>query len=80
MRMFLYHIVRGIPSNTPTWTRLYDVTGGTYNNPTTILLPSSVKGKWAVGAQILITSHTRIWNEHQQRTITRVVEIGRAHV
>ena len=74
MRMFLYLVVRGIPSNTPTWTRLYDVSGGTYNKPTTILLPSVVKGRWAVGAQILITSHTRVWNEHQQRTITRVVD------
>ena len=53
---------------------MYDVTGGTYNNPTTILLPSAVKGRWAAGAQILITSHTRIWNEHQQRTITKVVD------
>lgn len=72
-RTYIYLVVRGIPEGTPTWTRLYDVTGGTFNNPTTILLPSSVKGRWAVGAQILITSHTRIWNEHQQRTITRVV-------
>lgn len=70
----LLFAVRGIPSGTPTWTRLYDVTGGTFNNPTTLLLPSLVKGKWAIGAQILITSHTRIWNEHQQRTITKIVD------
>ena len=67
-------LVRGIPSGTPTWTRLYDVAGGTFNNPTIILLPSVVKGRWAVGAQILITSHTRKWNEHQQRTIAKVAD------
>jgi hypothetical protein len=64
--------VHGLPSSTPTWTRLYDVTGGSYNNPDTILVDKSVRGKWAAGAKILITSHTRVWNEHQERTIIGV--------
>jgi hypothetical protein len=33
-----------------------------------------VKGKWVPGAQILITSHTRFWDQHQERTITQVVD------
>jgi hypothetical protein len=53
---------------------LYDVTGGTFNNATTILVSNAVKGKWAPGAQILITSHTRVWNEHQERTIVQVAD------
>jgi hypothetical protein len=66
--------VRGLPVNTPSWVRLYDATGNTFNNPNTILVSNSVKGKWGVGAQILITSHTRVWNEHQVRTITAVTD------
>jgi hypothetical protein len=53
---------------------LYDVSGGTFNNPTTILVTNAVKGKWSVGAQILITSHTKKWDEHQQRTITQIAD------
>jgi hypothetical protein len=53
---------------------LYDATGRDFNFPTTIIVSNAVKGKWGPGAQILITSHTRVWNEHQQRTIVRVVD------
>jgi hypothetical protein len=53
---------------------LYDATGGTFQNPTTILVSDAVKGKWVPGAQILITSHTRVWDQHQERTITQVVD------
>jgi hypothetical protein len=31
-----------------------------------------VNGRWAVGAQLLITSHTREWNGHQERTIAKI--------
>jgi hypothetical protein len=31
-----------------------------------------VVNKWGPGSEILITSHTREWNKHQQRTITRI--------
>jgi hypothetical protein len=58
--------------NTPSWVRLYDASGNTFNNPNTILVSNTVKGKWGVGAQILITSHTRVWNEHQVRSITAI--------
>jgi G8 domain len=64
--------VRGLPTDTPTWTRLYNATGGTFNNPTMLLVSNTVQGKWAPGAQVLITSHTRLWNEQQERTIVQV--------
>lgn len=63
--------IRGLPSSTLAWTRLNDVVG-TSNNPSTILVSSSVIGKWGVGSEILITPHTRVWNETQVRTITAV--------
>ena len=67
--------IHGIPDATPAWTRLYDVVG-TSNNPSTILLSRSVIGKWGVGAQILITPHTRVWNQNQVRTIKSITLSG----
>jgi hypothetical protein len=64
--------VNGIPPNTPTWVKLYNVAGGTTNNPTAIIVPESIQGKWSVGADILITSHTREWTDQQVRKITSV--------
>jgi cell surface hyaluronidase len=63
--------IHGLPDDTVAWTRLYGVVGSS-NNPTTILVPSSVIGKWGVGAQILITPHTSVWNQNQVRTIKSV--------
>ena len=63
--------IHGLPPNTLAWTRLYDVVG-TSNNPNTILVPSSVIGKWGVGSEIVVTPHTRVWNETQVRKITSV--------
>lgn len=57
----------GLPPNTPTWLHLYDVKGDR-----TIVVQNSVTNKWSVGAEILITSHTRVWNEHQVRKIAAV--------
>jgi hypothetical protein len=54
---------------------MYDVAqggGNSSNTPDTIFVPQSVTGKWEVGAQILITSHTMIWNATQVRTITDI--------
>ena len=51
---------------------LYDVAGGTDFMPTSIVVEDSVRNKWTKGSEILITSHTRVWNEHQQRTIVQV--------
>jgi hypothetical protein len=61
--------VHGIPSDTPTWVHLYDVA---FWNNDTIFLPKSVLGKWSVGADIVITSHTMVWNATQVRTIKSI--------
>jgi G8 domain len=63
--------IHGLPPNTPAWTRLFGVVGPS-NNPDTIYVPNSVLGKWGVGAEILITPHTRVWNENQVRIIKSV--------
>jgi G8 domain len=63
--------IHGLPPNTLAWTRLYGVLGSS-NNPDTIFVPKSVIGKWGVGAEILITPHTRNWNENQVRTIKSI--------
>jgi hypothetical protein len=60
-------IVQGIPNGTPTWLPLLDVT-----NDTTIVVDSSVAGRWAIGAEVLLTSHTRIMNQHQVRRIVGI--------
>ena len=67
--------IHGIPNATPAWTKLYDVVG-TSNNPSTILVTNSVIGKWGVGAQILLTPHTRVWNQNQVRTIKSITASG----
>lgn len=58
----------GIPEDTPTWLRLQD-TKGSSERPDTIVIEESIRGKWAPGATILITSHTNVWNEQQERKI-----------
>jgi hypothetical protein len=66
--------VHGIGSNNPTWLRLQSVEGGTVNNPTSIITDKSVLNQWLPGAVLLITSHTRQWNDHQVRQIVSVSE------
>jgi hypothetical protein len=68
--------VNGLPANTPAWTRLYDVRGGTFNNPDTIVVPLAVRNRWTVGAQVLVTSHTYDWEAHQVRTIAQVTTVS----
>ena len=63
--------IHGLPRNTPSWTRLYDVAGDA-TNPSTIMVPKTVIGKWGIGAEILITPHTRVWNQNQVRTIQSI--------
>jgi hypothetical protein len=65
--------VKGISSNTPTWGRLYDVIGAD-----TIVLDSATN--WAIGAEILITSHTREWNDHQVRKISQVSKLANGKI
>ena len=65
--------VRGIPTNTKAWTRLFDAVGPSYNYPDTIYLEdTNIKGKWTVGAEIVITPHTRNPYAAQVRTIVAV--------
>jgi G8 domain len=63
--------IHGLPRNTPSWTRLYDVAGNA-TNPSIIMVPKTVIGKWGIGAEILITPHTRVWNQNQVRTIKSI--------
>ena len=37
-----------------------------------IMVDNSVNGKWGVGAEVLITSHTTSWDDEQVRTITQI--------
>jgi hypothetical protein len=37
-----------------------------------VTVDDSVDGKWGVGAEVLITSHTTIWSDEQVRTITQI--------
>ena len=63
--------IHGVPPNTPSWLNLYDVieNDGELNK---IVLDASVMGKWGPGAEILITSHTTVWDDHQVRRIVAV--------
>ena len=72
--------VHGCNSQTVTWLRLYDVAGGTYNNPTSIIVKASVDGQWLPGAELLITAHTRVWNDHQVRRIVSVTAAQTGYV
>jgi hypothetical protein len=53
---------------------LYDAVGGSdFNNPDTIYIENAnIKGKWTQGAEIIVTSHTRLYNDTQVRTIIAV--------
>lgn len=49
------------------------MTGGiTEDEPTIIIVEASISRKWTVGAEILITSHTTAWDDHQVRKITKI--------
>jgi hypothetical protein len=54
---------------------MYDVMQGggpSIDQPDTVFVPRSVAGKWSVGAEILITSHTLDWNAAQVRKILSI--------
>ena len=65
--------VNGLPDDTPTWTHIYDATGD-YLRPDTIIVKDTVLGKWAAGADIVVASHTNIWDDHQARVIAAVIQ------
>lgn len=72
-----------MPANTPTWTKLYDVTGGTTLAPTGIILEDPdghIAATWGVGAEILITSHTMNYDDQQTATIAGVESLGNGRV
>lgn len=60
--------IQAIPERTPTWTLLQDMT-----SDDTIVVQNAEN--WAPGAEILITSHTRVWNEHQVRQIKSITKM-----
>lgn len=69
-RLIFDFIVHGLPlSATPTWLKLHDVADVSGNQASSIVLEESIATTWAPGAEILVTSHTRMWNEHQVRRI-----------
>jgi hypothetical protein len=70
---FLSTTVHGIPDETPTWINLYDAIGSA-DSTTTLIVEDAVKGKWAPGAEILITSHTLEWHDQQARKITSILD------
>ena len=68
-------LVNGLPPSTLTWVRLQNVAGGTANNPTALIVSASIKDKWSIGADILITSHTREWTDQQVRKIVSITPV-----
>lgn len=52
---------------------MYDAVGSNYKEPDTIYLEdSNIKGRWTIGAEIVITSHTRNPDDAQVRKIVAV--------
>jgi hypothetical protein len=49
--------------------RLQDITADLQS----LVVDSAVRGKWAAGAEILVTSHMKQWDGHQVRTIAQVL-------
>ncbi|KAL7555749.1 hypothetical protein ACA910_013059 [Epithemia clementina (nom. ined.)] len=73
---------QGLPPDAPTWLKLHDVkrvldqgqmsdiTDG--QDPNVLIVDKAVDGKWAAGAEVLVTSHTTKWDGHQVRTIESI--------
>lgn len=65
--------LQGIGDDVKTWVPLVDVAGGTFKFPTILVVEAAgIQGYWKPGAEILVTSHTRTWNDHQVRRIVAV--------
>lgn len=61
--------IQGLPADTKTWVKLYDVIGSG-NMVNGIVVPGAgVVGSWGVGAEVLITSHTQSGDDQQVRKI-----------
>ena len=76
--VLFFSTVHGIPTGTPSWLHLYDAFSSTPNTDLaaidTLVVQNSVKYKWAPGAELLITSHTQEWNQHQVKTIQSITD------
>lgn len=65
--------VDGLPDpDMPTWVKLYDVESA--DTPNVLVVDRAVMGKWAPGAEVVITSYTTAWDGHQVRKIQNVSE------
>jgi hypothetical protein len=64
--------VRGLPPSAPAWVNLYDIS----SDLRSIVVEATVNGKWAPGAEILLTSHTQQSDGHQTRNIVGVSAFG----
>lgn len=65
--------VNGLPDpKMPTWVKLFDVAADGNNNLNILIVDRAVKGLWAPGAEVLITSHTAQWDGHQIRKIQNI--------
>ena len=68
---------QGIPSKAPTFVNLYDVVLTQSNDVTAVtdlIVERSVLNGWSAGAEILITSHTKEWDNQHERTILGVYD------
>lgn len=69
-------VIEALPADFPTWVNLYDVIDANVpeDRSRALVLSNTIQGKWGVGAQVLITSHTREWDEEQVRTISNIYD------
>lgn len=68
-------VIEALPADFPTWVSLYDVIDANVpdeDRSSALVLSNTVQGKWGVGAEVLITSHTREWDDEQVRNITNI--------
>lgn len=68
-------VIEALPADFPAWLNIYDVIDANVpgeDRSRALVLSNAVQGKWGVGAQLLVTSHTREWDKEQVRTITSI--------
>lgn len=68
-------VIEALPADFPSWVSIYDVVDANVpgeDRSRALVLSNTVQGKWGIGAQVVVTSHTREWDEEQVRTITNI--------
>lgn len=68
-------VIEALPPDFPTWVNVYDAISANVpgeDRSRALVLSIAIQGKWGIGAQVLVTSHTREWDEEQVRTITSI--------